>query len=197
MIDLRERVIAWLEEQVPPPRLRHILGVEKMSEALARHHGEDPEKAKIAGLMHDLAKYFEPRVILEMVRREGNPIDETCEENPRLLHADASAIVARDEFGISDRQILAAIANHTLGQPHMSPLSCIVYVADALEPNRGDGLELEAMRRVAWQNLMAAVRQTSDYSLHRLIAKGRIIHPRTVATRNWSLSCVEQEVPKC
>ena len=57
---------------------------------------------------------------------------------PHLLHADVSAIVARDEFGVKDKEILEAVRNHTLGRPGMSHLSCIVFVADVLEPNRGD-----------------------------------------------------------
>ncbi|BAY83398.1 metal dependent phosphohydrolase [Calothrix parasitica NIES-267] len=68
-----------------------------------------------------------------MAREEGLILDDILETNPHLLHADVSAIVARDTFGVEDEQVLNAISNHTLGSPRMSPLSCIVFLADSIE----------------------------------------------------------------
>lgn len=68
----------------------------------------------------------------------------------------------------------------------MSKLSCVVFVADVLEPNRGDSNRLAAMRLVAQENLYKCVQQTSDYSLEYLLSKQKIIHPRTILTRNWA-----------
>ena len=70
----------------------------------------------------------------------------------------------------------------------MSKLSCVVFIADALEPNRGDNQELNSMRAVARENLYKCVQQTSDYSLKYLVSQQKIIHPRTISTRNWALS---------
>jgi len=49
--------------------------VEQTAVELARHHNLDVEKARAAGLMHDLAKYFKPPQLLEMARAEGLDID--------------------------------------------------------------------------------------------------------------------------
>lgn len=188
-LTLRDRVLSWLERQVPPKRVRHILGVEATAADLARYHGLDAGKAQLAGLTHDLAKCFDPRAILEMVRAEGIAIDAEAAARPQLLHAEAGAIVARDEFGIRDPQVLAAIANHTLGRPEMDPISCVVLLADKLEPNRGDTPELNDLRAASFANLYRGVRQTCDYSLKYLVKTSRPIHPRAVATRNWALAC--------
>ena len=184
---LRDRVLAWLSERVPAARIRHILGVEQMGAELADDHGIDAAKAQVAGLMHDLAKYFKPQLLLEMARAEGLELDSVLVSAPHLLHADVGAVVAREEFGVQDEEILQAIANHTLGRPGMSQLSCIVFVADALEPSRGNSPELEAMRSLSRQNLHAAVWQTCDYSFKYLLETRCSIHPRTVLTRNWAL----------
>ncbi|MDY6783390.1 MAG: bis(5'-nucleosyl)-tetraphosphatase (symmetrical) YqeK [Cyanobacteriota bacterium] len=185
---LRDRVLAWLAENVPPSRVRHILGVEQLACELARHHNLDENKAQTAGLMHDLAKYYKRDRLLEMARADGIEIDPVCEANPHLLQADVSAIVARDEFGIKDEEILQAIANHTLGQPHMSPLSCVVFVADALEPSRGETPELEAMRQTSQEDLYKSVWQTGDYTLRHLLDSRCLIHPRAILTRNWAIA---------
>lgn len=184
---MRDRVLAWLEENVPPARIQHILGVEQMSLDLARHYQLDTPKAALAGLLHDLAKYFRPKKLLQMATAEGIEIDEVLGANPHLLHADVSAIVARDEFGVTDLEILDAIRNHTLGRPNMSELSCVVFLSDSLEPGRGDKRELNELRKVSRENLYKAVWLTSDYSLKHLLEKRRLIHPRTIATRNWAM----------
>lgn len=191
---MRDQVLAWLAENVSAHRLQHILGVEQTCIQLAQRHQVDEKKAAQAGLMHDLAKFFKPNKLLEMATKEGIAIDPICEANPHLLHADVSAIVAREQFGINDREILTAIANHTLGSPQMSPLSCILFVADATEPNRGNTPQLEVMRQVSWQNLDQSVQQTCDYSLRSLIENQRLIHPRTILTRNWALNLVKQQI---
>ena len=90
--------------------------------------------------MHDLAKYFKPQRLLELARAAGLSIDEVDIATPHLLHADVSAIVAQSEFGITNPEILHAIADHTLGRPGMSAMSCIIFLADTLEAGRGDTL---------------------------------------------------------
>lgn len=184
---MRKKVINWLKENVSEHRLQHILGVEKMCEDLAINHQIDHKKAAQAGLMHDLAKFFPPPKLLEMAKKEYNEIDPVCLSNPHLLHADVSAMVARDTFGVTDEDILDAIRNHTLGNPEMSDLSCIVFIADALEPNRGKTPELEKMRKTSYKSLHKSVQQTCDYSLHYLIKNNKTIHPRAILTRNWAL----------
>lgn len=184
---LRQRVLEWLADNVPPARVEHILGVEQMSIDLARHHNLDVEKAAQAGLMHDLAKYFKSSRLLEMARSEGLPLDPVDEANPHLLHADVGAIMARDQFGVTDTEILAAIANHTLGRPGMDDLSCVVFLADSLEPGRGDTPELNALRQASFDHLHQAVWMNCDASFQFLIAARRLIHPRALLTRNWFL----------
>ncbi len=192
LASMRETVLNWLSGRVPAARITHILGVEQSAGDLARLYGLDEAKARSAGLLHDLAKYFKPQLLLQMAKAEGLELDSVLVAHPHLLHADASAIVARDEFGVIDREILEAIANHTLGRPNMSQLSCTVFIADTIEPSRGNTPELEALRQVSVQNLYAAVWQTSDYSLKYLLETRCYIHPRTVLTRNWALQMARE-----
>ena|SRR4028118_2220559 len=186
-IVMREQVLAWLADHVPASRIEHILGVEQMALDLADHYHLDAEKAAMAGLMHDLAKYFKPQQLLEMAQAESLQLDEVDFSNPHLLHADVSAIVARDQFGVDDQEVLQAIQNHTLGRPGMSLLSCIIFVADTLEPGRGNTPELEALRQISRQDLYKAVWLTCDYSLKYLLETRCLIHPRTIKTRNWAI----------
>ncbi len=183
----RQQILAWLAEHVPAPRLQHILRVETMAAELAVAHGVDVTRAAWAGLLHDLAKYFPPEKLLAMATEAGLPMTEVDTADPHLLHADVSALVARQQFGITDEQVLAAVANHTLGFPGMDELSCIVFLADSLEPGRGQTPELEELRQIAQQNLQEAVWRVCDRTLAWLIDQHRLIHPRMVLTRNWAM----------
>ena len=193
-LQLTEQVLEWLSVHVPTSRVKHILRVEKMAEELAIYYDLNCEKAKLAGLMHDLAKYFSPQILLQMAKSEGLEIDSVSEVCPHLLHADVSAIVAKQEFGIEDPEILAAVANHTLGYPAMNQLSCIVFLADTLEPGRGDTPELEHLRKLSKANLYQAVWLTCDYTIKHLLATHRLIHPRVILTRNWFLENAKKQM---
>lgn len=193
---MRDRVLTWLADNVPASRLQHILGVEQMSAELARHYDLDVEKAACAGLMHDLAKYFKPSVLLQMARDEGIEIDPVCEATPHLLHAEVSAIVAKNQFQVQDEAVLQAIAHHTLGCPGMSPLSCVVFLADSLEPSRGNTPQLERLRQISKQDLYQAIWLTCDYSLKFLLDSRCLIHQRTILTRNWALGLSHQKTER-
>ena len=184
---LRTQVLQWLTHQVPEPRLQHILRVEQMATELAEWHSLDVERAAQAAFMHDLAKCFKPQQLLEVARKEGWDLDPVEVATPHLLHAEVGAVVARDHFGVDDPEVLEAIRNHTLGNPGMSDLSCVVFLADTLEPGRGNTPELENLRQISRKNLDQAVFLTCDYSLRYLLSSNKPIHPRAVLTRNWFL----------
>ncbi len=187
----REAVLTWLESHVPKARIQHILRVEAYAGELALLHGLDAAQTAQAGLLHDLAKYFSPDRLLAMAQAEALPIDAVLMAEPRLLHADVSAIVARDVFQVQNPVILDAVRNHTLGQPKMHLMSCIVFLADSLEPGRGDREELNQMRKVSESNLYRGVWQVCDRTLNQLVQNRKLIHPRMVMTRNWAMQATK------
>jgi len=158
-----------------------------MAIALAQCHQVDVQQAAQAAILHDVAKHFPPAQLLHMATDAGIPLDAILTAAPQLLHADVGAIVAWEQFGVTDPAILDAIRNHTLGSPGMDRLSCVVFLADTLEPGRGDTPELVHLRELSQQDLYLAVAQTSAYGVQRLLPTRRLIHPRTVLTRNWAL----------
>ncbi|MEX0271148.1 bis(5'-nucleosyl)-tetraphosphatase (symmetrical) YqeK [Leptolyngbyaceae cyanobacterium UHCC 1019] len=188
----RQQVLNWLGANVPEKRLNHILRVEETAIKLAQHYDLDWERAAQAGLLHDLAKYFKPKRLLELAKADGLELDPMDEINPHLLHADVGAIVARDEFGVCDIEVLAAIRNHTLGRAGMSLLSCVVFLADSIEPGRGDTIELNELRKLSHKNLYHAVLQTCEDSMRSLFANRSLVHPRVLQTRNWALQMAQQ-----
>lgn len=159
-----------------------------MAENLARAHGADTRKARLAGMLHDLARlYSADRLIRECMKREI-PIGSFERAHPVVLHAPLSAVLARDEFGVNDPEILSAIAKHTLGDGRMSTLDCVVYLADSLEPGR-EYPERAALCRLAETDLPAAMHATIASSLKYLKERQLPIAPQTAAAMKiWEVS---------
>lgn len=92
--------------------------------------------------------------------------------------------MAKKQFGIEDREILAAIA-HTLGAPAINQLICLIFSADTLELGRDKIPELDNLRQRAQKKPLQAVWLTSDYTIKHLLDLHSLIHPRIILTRNW------------
>lgn len=163
-------------------RYRHCVRVARSADILAQIHGVDPRKARLAALLHDLARLYSTDRLIEECRRRGVPIDAFERRNPIVLHAPLGAELAREQFGIEDPEVLSAIAKHTLGAEAMSPLDCVVYLADALEPGRDF-----ANRRKIWDlarvDLPAAMSAAIVDSFIYLASLGREPAPQTLAMR--------------
>jgi predicted HD superfamily hydrolase involved in NAD metabolism len=164
-------------------RYEHTLGVTRTAERLAATHGADAYRARIAGLLHDLARLYPvERLVAECIAR-GLPIDAFERANPIVLHARVGAELAREMFGVDDAQILSAIRKHTLAADTMSTLDAVLFLADALEPGR-DYAERPALLALAFRDLDAAMRAVLDSTLDHLRARGLTPAPQTLAARN-------------
>lgn len=144
-------------------RYEHSVRVARCADVLAQRHGLDAAKARLAGMLHDLARLYSPQRLIAECEARGMPIGTREREHPVLLHAPLGAELARERFGVEDREVLSAIAKHTTGAAPMSPLDCVVYLADSLEPGRRFP-ERAALWELAARDLQAATRQTIDLS---------------------------------
>jgi predicted HD superfamily hydrolase involved in NAD metabolism len=175
--ELAQRVHKHLGQE---HRYAHCVRVARMSENLARIHGADAKKARIAGMLHDLARLYPAQRLLQESAQSGIPIDDFAREHPVVLHAPLSAFLARRAFGIEDAEVLSAIAKHTLGAAQMSALDCILYLADGLEPGR-EFSERAELAGVAERDLNEAMRATIASTLRYLKQRNLPIAPQTAA----------------
>lgn len=117
-------------------RYAHSLRVARAAARLAARHGVDAQKARVAGLLHDLARLYTPERLIAEAEARGFEISGVERDHPMLLHARVGAALARERFGIQDAGVLSAIEKHTTAADSMSPLDSVVYLADSLEPAR-------------------------------------------------------------
>ena len=161
-------------------RYAHVLRVARLAERLARAHGIDAERARLAAMLHDLARLYSADQLLRECAERAMPIDEFERANPIVLHARLGAELARERYGIEDASVLSAIRKHTLADAVMSPLDSVVFLADGLEPCR-DFDERAELERLAFRDLHAALRALLASSLSHYRQRGMPISPHTLA----------------
>lgn len=122
----------WLETNLDEERYEHSLGVAECAFELAKRFGQNEEKAYLCGLIHDCAKCFKTEDLKEIICNCSDLCDGEL-HNPKTCHAPAGAIIARNELGICDEEILSATRWHTLGKIEMSDFEKIIFIADKIE----------------------------------------------------------------
>lgn len=174
-----------VEKRLPSGRFNHVLRVAQTAMVLAERFGENKKRAEVAALLHDVAKAMPKEQLKRIVEHEGDP-DSVLSFHHELWHGPAGAAIARDEFGIEDGDILAAIRYHTTGRAGMVRLERIIFIADMIEPGR-DFPGVEQLRAEADRSLDAALLACSAHSLQYLAGSRAAIHPNTLRCYNDSL----------
>lgn len=169
------RMIEKLRATLKPKRFLHSVGTMRCAIGLAARFGLDEKKARLAGLLHDCAK-LPDETLLELSRRYDVATDDYDRANPGLLHDRVGAYYAREEYGVEDAQILAAIACHTRCEPGMDAFARMIYLADKIEPTR-DYPGVDAIREVAERDMDRAALLCMESVLSHLVEKGMRVQP--------------------
>lgn len=178
----------WMDKlfaSLTAKRFAHTLAVAHTARQLARTHQMHMRRAEIAGLLHDCAKCLPLKEMQAICRLHQLTADEALIESSNLLHSVAGAYLAASEYGVQDPDVLHAIACHTTGQPQMTQLDMIVYLADKIEPTRADYPTLNKTRLLAQLSLEKAVLYSMEGTTKYVKKGGKALHPTTLETIQW------------
>lgn len=182
MYQVKDKV-AFLEQRLSRKRFQHSCNVARAAKQLAQLYGADMEKAYFAGLVHDICKeapYEEQKRL--MLAGDFAP-DEAELHTRKLWHGIAGAYFLQTEFGIDDKEILMAVRFHTVGRAGMSLLEEIIYMADMISEER-DYKGVNRMRRLAYENLQAAMQEALREAAASVLKKGGLLPEYTIAAYN-------------
>jgi len=163
-----ESIINRIEEcftGLSEKRRIHTENVIEEAIKLARHYGEDEIKAAFAAKCHDFFRGKDNQEINSLIRHYGLP--EKYLDNPNLAHGKIAEAFLREELGIDDQEILNAVSFHTTGRCNMSLLEKIVFIADAIEPNRKYS-GVEEIRKAAYQDIDKACLMSLEGTINHL-----------------------------
>ncbi len=140
-----DRIHSYLNDK----RYYHSISVAKTAYLIAENNSLDNIKNDcfIAGLFHDISKDLESKLQFEI----GFRFDENIKEvEPFAYHQFASCQLAKNQFDLTNKEILGAIACHCTGKQNMTPLDMILYTADKVEPLRD--FPTEQLRKTAYSS---------------------------------------------
>lgn len=178
---LREEVRKRMREK----RYIHTLGVEDKAAELAEKYGADERKCRIAAILHDVAKEMQINKMKDICQK--NFSDELSKEDMEIneiLHGFAGCVIARNEFGITDEDILNGIKYHTVGKRGLSLLGRIIYIADGIEKNR-DYPAVNEIRKEVEKDLNKGIILEINKKIEYLIERKGKIHKNTEDMLEW------------
>ena len=193
-----EQFKAVLQKRLSEKRYIHSLNVADSAKELAIIYGCDPEKAYTVGLIHDCCKDEPAGLQLSYMLENKVELSEYELDVAKLYHAISGSVFARNEFGITDEDMLNAIRYHTTGRKGMSLLEKVVFIADFISVEREyNGVDI--MREKARRSLDEAIVEGLGFTIKDLITRNMVVHPDTVLAFNdaiFNLQRMNQESEK-
>lgn len=153
--------------------------------SIAECVGIDPERAAIAGLLHDMCKALSPADMLAAAERYRIAVSDVQHQRPMLLHGHVAAEEAKHELGIAEDDVYEAIAWHVTGRPEVGPLALALYYADFSEPLRDFDEAAVARRIYENEGLRQAVKYVARAKIDRLLMRNSLVDPNTHKFSQW------------
>lgn len=180
-----------LKKTLKPGRYIHSVNTMKVAVELAEHYGEDVEKAKVAGLLHDCAKNLNDGETKRYCLENDIALSPLEENQVFLMHGAVGAVLARQKYGVEDPMVLNAIKYHTTGFAGMNTLDKIIFLADYIEPGRTH-CDVQEARSLAFVSLDKALVSAFNCVIKYVISQNGLIHPFTIEARNSILLMTEK-----
>jgi predicted HD superfamily hydrolase involved in NAD metabolism len=185
LAEIRRIVAAKLSET----RARHTESVAALAIDLAGLVGEDPARAELAAWLHDCAKHMSIDEQIAFAARERIALSENDFISKGVIHSRLGAWLAVHEYGVRDAEVVSAVLHHSTGRARMPRFEKLLMAADYLEPNRPFDFReatLAEVRADFERGMLAVI----GNRLLAVIAKGRPVHPDSIAFYNSQLSLV-------
>lgn len=181
-----ESILDWLKNNLTEKRYAHSIGTAECARNLAVKYSLEPEKAYLAGLLHDCAKCFSTEKLISLIEENIPEVDEIEKSNKKTLHAPVSAYVAKQTFGVNDEEILSAIRWHTLGKLNMTDFEKIIFLADKIEERTRENWYAQPIRSYLTEKngLNKAILQCYKQTIKSLVERDLMICPLTIDIYN-------------
>ncbi len=204
-------VIEYTKKNVRPKRFQHIENVVTLSHKLALALNLNPIEAIVAGYLHDSLKEEKSSNLIAIAKQYKMPLSDIDLANGHLLHGPVASLVAKSKFNILNKDVLDAIAYHTLGHKAMCNMAKVVFLSDCLEEDRDINytypiwislLNLGKSNKKKFTKKFISNLNFNDYQLNvdkailtacnqnikYLIVENKIIHPQSIEARNYYLA---------
>ncbi|MBO0470499.1 bis(5'-nucleosyl)-tetraphosphatase (symmetrical) YqeK [Enterococcus sp. DIV0242_7C1] len=175
LLDLQIEIKDFLHSNNKIETYHHCITVGEYAYNLAKKSLADPNKAKIAGFLHDISAIYPNDQRVDVAKKLEIPL---CKEEikfPMIIHQKISRQTALDIFKITDPEILSAIECHTTLKGGYSDLDLVVFVADKIKWDQtGEPPYFSGLMDALNQSLEHAAYYYIEYLLNNDI---KVVHP--------------------
>lgn len=178
---LASEIEAFVKENVKKSRYEHSVRVAETCVRLCRKFDMDVEKGWFIGIAHDMCKDFPKDEMQKLAEKDGMPIYDMEREKPSLFHGRAAAVYLEEHYGVTDPELLEAIAVHVSGSPDMGDYAKVLYIADKTEPGR-DHLTAEYRAELMKLSLDGMMYKVITDNFEYIKSQGYCIYPGTEKT---------------
>ena len=161
----------------------HSLNVAEEAVRFAKKYDGDVEKARLAGLLHDVTKETDHEKQLQIIANGGIMLTELEKRSPKLWHAISGACYVRDVIGVDDEDIFNAIRFHTTARAGMSQLEKIIFLADFTSAER-DYPDIDVIREHAEHSIEEGMLYGIKFTISRLVGRGDLVSPDALSAYN-------------
>lgn len=140
----------------------------------------DEDKVLLAGLLHDVGKMYDKTELPKTIK---NAIPSDSIGTP-VQHQFVSAEIVKNDFHISDEDVLNAIRFHTTGRENMSQFEKLIYVSDLISYER-NFQGVESLRKAVYNDFEKGFITCLTYSRDYVVETGRAIYPLTDKAINF------------
>ena len=186
----KKRIIEYIQRNMTEKRQIHTYAVAEEAKKLSQRYGEVEEKAELAALFHDFFRGVQEKALNGYVRQLG--LSPAYLNNANLAHSKIAAFIMERDYHIQDMDIINAVCFHTTGRANMSKLEKIIYLADAIEPNRSYP-GIEEIRELAYQNLDKACLMSLEHSIDYVNCRGLYLDQDTVMARDSLINKISRK----
>jgi len=110
----------------------HVVKVSSIAMELANNFGVDANKAKLAGILHDIGVIIPNDKKVEIAQLLKIELYSEEKEVPSIIHQRLSKEFAKMFFDVQDDEVLNAISSHTTLRSKPSRLDMIIFLADKI-----------------------------------------------------------------
>lgn len=181
-MDSIKEIKEYIARNFSEKRKVHTEGVRKTAIELARKYGADEKKAEIAALFHDMYRGVPEKTMNYYVKSLG--LADKYLDNCNLAHGKVAAMIMQRDFDIEDADIINAVSYHTTGRAGMSVLEEVIYLADAIEPNRAYP-GVEKLREIAKTDLEKACLMSLSSTIDFVRSSGNYLDEETILAKEY------------
>lgn len=197
---------ASVKARLSAKRYEHTIGVEAMASRLGRILMPDKiYELRAAALLHDISKEIPYEEQVDLLSKSTVVYtDEDLSVKPALHSISAVPIIEKDFSEFATKDVLSAVANHTLGEGDMSIFDEIIFLSDYTEEGRTyptcrqvreyllDNIREENALEENLFALHSATLDAIEFTIESLRKRGEKIHQKTLVTKSYFQSIISK-----